>query len=473
MHLSRRALLLAAACLPHVARAAGDPTLLCPLTTAPTVLIPGLSDALATRLVGCQLYRGLLRWGPDGALEPDLATVEASPDGLTYTAELRPDVTWHDSGGVTSADVAFSLTRFHRALQPGLRLGRITVDTPGPLTVVLTLPAPDPAFPGHLSALSLPIVPQHVHDRAGWALDPRQTTPVGTGPFRYDGWLRLVRFEWYAGPKPSLAAVEFPIMPEAAARTALAAGAGPVLLVGDAVDLPSVPRMRALAGLAVSGEYPTAARSIAGLRFNLAAHPLDQPEVRLALACAIDRNAVLREGWFGLGRVATGPLVSGCLGRHDAASLPAYSPRLAADHLRAAGLRPDDTGIRARLTCLYPPGPTWPPMLGSIRRSLAQVGIDLTAEPLTDADWRRRLMAGDYETTVFAADQSGDPTADLAVYAKWLPALKETPITQAQEQIVAEMLLLPLVEPAMPVVCPARLQLPRGALGSFEGASLA
>ena len=38
---------------------------------------------------------------------------------------------------------------------------------------------------------------------------------------------------------------------------------------------------------------------------------------------------------------------------------------------------------------------------------------------------------------------------------------------------MAEMLLLPLVEPAMPVVCPARLQLPRGALGSFEGASLA
>ena len=453
MDLSRRALLLAAACAPRSARAADQTRLLCPLVTAPPVLVPGVANALGTRLVGAQIYRGLLRWGGGGKLEPDLATVDVSADGLTYTAELRPGVTWHDSGGVSSADVAFSLTRFHRVLQPALQLGRITVDVPGPLTAVLTLPAPDPGFLRRLEAASLPIVPRHVHDRAGWGLDPRQTTPVGTGPFRYDRWLSLVRFDWYAGPKPALDGIDFPIVPDPAARLGLVEGAAPVLLVGDAVDRPSVSRFRALPDVTVEAEYPPAAGGIAGLRFNTAAHPLDQPEVRLALACAVDRAAALREGWSGLGRVAGNP------GPDDAAVLPGYNPRLAADHLRAAGLRPDDTGIRARLTCLHPPGPAWPPMLASVRRSLAQIGIDFAPEPVTDADWRRRVAAGDYSVTVFAMDGGDDPAG--------------APMPPGVQPFGADLAFLPLVEPALPVVRPSRLSLPRGALSSLEGAGLA
>ena len=433
MILSRRAMIVGAASAARVARAADAPRLLCPLAAEPGVVIPGVSDTFGARLVGGQIYRGLLRWGPGGTLEPDLATaIDLSADGLRYTVQLRPGVTWHDSGGFGAADVAFSLARFNRALQPGLRLGRLTIDTPGPLTVVLGLPAPDPLFPRCLTAASLPIVPQHIHDRPGWALDPKQTAPVGTGPFRMDTWLNLVRFEWYAGPKPALPAIGFPVLPEPRDRTALVEGLGPVLLVGDAVDLPSVPRLRTVPGVTVEAEYPPDLRSIAGLRFNVAVPPLDQREVRLALACAIDRAAALREGWSGLGRVAT--------------ELPGYDLRAAAEHLRAGGLRPDDTGIRARLTCLLPPGPAWPPVLGAVRRSLAQVGVELVAEAVTDAEWKRRVAAGEYQIAVFTMDGDAE-----------------------QERMSA---VLPLVEPAVPVVRPSGLRLPRGALGSFEGASL-
>ena len=481
MDLSRRALILAAASASAVvgaaARAAEPGHLVCPLTAEPGVLIPGVSDSLATLLVGAQIYRGLLRWGGDGTLEPDLATgIDVAADGLAYTIQLRPGVIWHDSGGFSSADVAFSLRRFHQALQPGLHLGRITVDTPGPLSVVLTLPAPDSLFLRRLTALSLPIVPQHVHDRAGWALDPKQTTPVGTGPFRMEGWLRLVQFEWYAGPKPNLAGIGYPVLPNPAACSALVDGAEPVLLVGDAMDWAAVPRLRALSAVSVEGDYPPAARSMAGLRFNVAARPLDQVEVRLALACAIDRRAALRDGWAGLGRVASGLLISGSSGRDDAATLPDYNPRLAAEHLRAGGLRPDDSGIRARLTCLHPPGPAWSPMLGAVRRSLAQVGIELSLELVPDAEWKRRMAAGDYELSVFVLDQSGDAATDLAAYSAAFPAasaiLGDGTPAERQARFVNAMPSLPMVELALPVVRPSGLELPRGVLGSFEGAIL-
>ena len=476
MRVARRTLLLAA--LAPVARAA-EPgaipaTVVCPLPAPPPVLIPGVSDAFATRLVGGKIYRGLMRWDGGGVLQPDLAeTVELSPDRLTYVFHLREGVTWHDSGGFGAEDVVFSLSRFHRALQPLLRLDRVVAVAPDPRTVVLSLPAPDGGFLASLDALLLPIVPAHIHDRPGWGLDPRQVTPVGTGPFRMDGWLRLVRFEWYAGPKPALAAIDFPFVPGTAARLALVESDAASLLAGDAVDLAAVPRLRTVAGLAVDADAPPAARTIAGLRLNPVVAPLNQPQVRVALAAAISRQAALREGWAGLGRVATGPLIAGA-GRSDGAALPDYAPRAASTLLNTAGIRPDDTGIRARLRYLHPAEPPWGTLAPLLRASLAQIGIDLVAEPVTAAEWARRVAAGDYEVTSFSLPQTGDSATDLRPYAGMLPDLAPLLAGGAggEALLVAAMPVLWLVEPAIPVVRARRLRLPGGVLADFAAASL-
>ena len=449
MRLSRRGFMLAAAAAP-VAQAAEPTTVVCPLVGAPKILVPGVSDAFGTRLVGGKIYRGLMRWDAEGVLRPDLAkAVEVSPDGLTHVFHLRQDVSWHDSGGFSADDVAFSVAKFHRVLQPRLSLDRVTVGTPDPWTVVLSLPAPDGGFLASLDALSLPVVPEHIHNRPGWALDPVQVPPVGTGPFRVERWLRLVRFEWFAGPKPGLGAIDCPILPDAAARLALAESGTALLLAGDAVDLAAVPRLRSMPALAVDAEYPAGARSIAGLRLNPAAAPLNQPEVRSALAAAINRQAALREGWAGLGRVATGPVV----GRSDGAALPEYSPRAASSALTAAGLRPDDAGIRATLTYLHPGEPPWQALFPMLRASLAQVGVELVAEAVSGVEWARRVEAGGYQVTGVSVAQTGRPAVDLARGG--------------------EMAVIWLAEPGVPVVRDRRLKLPGGVLGSFAEAAFA
>ena len=487
MGLSRRTLMRSAAAAPFaaapLARAAGAPGLVCPLAAAPTVLIPGVSAAFATRFIGSKLYRGLLRWGPDGRLEPDLAAASAvSADGLTYLFRLRPGTIWHDSGGLDAADVVFSLARFHAALQPGLRLDRVRVEAPDAQSIAIRLTAPGQLPMAALTGLSLPIVPQRVHDVPGWALDPRTTTPVGTGPFRMDDWLHLVRFDWYGGVTPALGSITCPIMPDPAARLALA-GTDPspdaaMLLAGDAVDLASVPRFRGLPNVAVEADYPPSDRRIAGLRLNPAAKPLDAVGVRLALACAIDRARVLRDAWAGIGHAATGPLVAGSPGRNDGAVLPAYAPRDASDDLNAAGLRPGDDGMRASLTYLHPPGPPWSTLFAILRVSFGQIGIDLAAEPVTSDAWARRVAAGDYQITGFDAAQTGDPAADMAAYTGALPGLGPllagdgAALRDAQALLAARMPVLWLVEPGCPVVRDKRLRLQGGVFGSFAEAAV-
>ncbi len=479
MRVSRRALLLAAASGVPSARAAQPSVLVCPLPAAPGGLIPGVSNAFVTRFLGGKIYRGLMRYGPGGALEPDLASAAGvSADGLTYLFRLRPGVTWHDSGGFGAEDVVFSLARFHAALQPGLRLDRVRVEAVDAQTVVLHLAAPGDLSMRLLDALSLPIVPRHVHDQPGWALDPRQVTPVGTGPFRVAEWLRLVRFEWFAGPKAALAGIDCPVLPDPAARLALAGGDAPVLLAGDAVPLSEVARLRAVPSLAVEADFPPAARSIAGLRLNLAAKPLDQQVVRLALACAIDRNTVLQDAWAGIGRVATGPLIAGCAGRNDAAVLPEYSPRAASAHLTAAGLRPGDDGIRTQLAYLHPPDPALRALFAVVRVALRQVGLEVTAEAVSTGEWRRRCAAGDYQMAGFLEDQSGDPALDLEPYAAGSPDLVPLlaggadGLAAAQAALAASLPVIWLVEPGCPVARDRRLSLPEGVFGDFSGATL-
>jgi peptide/nickel transport system substrate-binding protein len=464
MTLSRRAFLLTSALAATGAAGTAEPdAITCPLANPPAALIPGISTAFETLLLGRKIYRGLLRADADGAMQPDLATdYSISDDGLSYTFHLQTNVTWHDSGAFGAADVLFSLTRFHPALQPALHLDRLHAAAPDPATVVVTLPAPDPHFPRLLDALSLPIVPQHVHDIPGLGIDPRLTTPVGTGPFRYAGWLRLVRFEWYAGPKPSLAAIDCPILPKPEARTALAQTTPAALLAGPAVDYAGIPLLRGTAGLVIEPEYPRSMRLVAELRLNTDAAPLDSVMVRQGLACAIDREAVLREVWAGLGRVASGPWPTGSADRDGAASLPEYSPRSAADHFNKAGLRPDDEGVRARLTWLVPQEPPWPALASWLKRALGQVGIELASEPV-GPDAAARIASGQYQVAGFTAG------ADLASYG--VTDLLVDP-KAAQGKLVAEMPAIWLVEPGVPIVKDRRLTLPGGVLGTWADATL-
>jgi peptide/nickel transport system substrate-binding protein len=112
----------------------------------------GGAAAAIDEVVYANIFEGLTRFAPDGSVIPGLAeSWDISEDGLTYTFNLREGVTFHDGSAMTAEDVVFSLDRARAEdstnAQKPLFAGIESVEAVDDTTVVVTLTAPDGAFP--------------------------------------------------------------------------------------------------------------------------------------------------------------------------------------------------------------------------------------------------------------------------------------------------------------------------------------
>jgi hypothetical protein len=112
----------------------------------------GGAAAAIDEVVYANIFEGLTRFAPDGSVIPGLAeSWDISEDGLTYTFMLRSGVTFHDGAAMTAEDVVFSLDRARAEdstnAQKPLFSGIESVEAVDDTTVVVTLTAPDGAFP--------------------------------------------------------------------------------------------------------------------------------------------------------------------------------------------------------------------------------------------------------------------------------------------------------------------------------------
>ena len=84
----------------------------------PPILDPTAGAAAAIdEVVYANVFEGLTRFAPDGAILPALAeSWEIAPDGLSWVFHLREGVTFHDGTPFTAEDVVFS---FDRAMAEG------------------------------------------------------------------------------------------------------------------------------------------------------------------------------------------------------------------------------------------------------------------------------------------------------------------------------------------------------------------
>ncbi len=162
--------------------AAGDPAWVNPL----------LANTQADRDLSSLVYSGLTRLDEFGQPVPDLAqSWDISEDGLTYTFNLRPGVTWHDGEPFTAEDVAFTMSLLRAPDFPGppeLGIFWRTVETyaVNDSTIQFVLTQPLAAFPEYARIGILP-----AHWLAGIAPadldnDPFNLDPVGTGPLQWD-----------------------------------------------------------------------------------------------------------------------------------------------------------------------------------------------------------------------------------------------------------------------------------------------
>lgn len=246
---------------------------------------------------------------------------DVSPDRLTWTFHLRPDLKWSDGTALTARDFVFS---FRRTLSPAFgseyayvlypiagaeafNSGELTdfeqvgVKATDDLTLVLTLYRPNSAL---AAILALPVafpVPEHVITAGGQAFDDRAnpwTRPgklVGNGPFVLTAWEPNQRIVTARNPlfrddaNNRLNGVVFYPFDNASAQEA-AFRAGQLHLTSD------VPMAKLAAYRQKNSNLLRTDPFIETgfIRFNTGRPPLDDPRVRRALSLAINREAIAR-----------------------------------------------------------------------------------------------------------------------------------------------------------------------------------
>ena len=285
------------------------------VTDEPPLLNPILAPyTLAGQDLLPLVFAGLVRADPSGSLRPDLAERwEVSPDGRAYTFRLRGGLAWHDGAPLDARDVAFTIRLVqapdHQGSQELAELWRgVEVEGSDERTVRFSLPEPLASFPDHLT---LGLLPRHLLEGVpAGALPhhPFNRGPIGSGPYRVAALdperVVLERHAGYHGAPPRLGSIELRSFAE---RT----GALQALLDGRVDGLghlrpEEIARATASPRLAV---YSVPERSkVATLSLNVQTPLFRERAVRLALARAIDRDALIRAALDGQAEPAFGPI---------------------------------------------------------------------------------------------------------------------------------------------------------------------
>jgi peptide/nickel transport system substrate-binding protein len=363
-------------------------------------------------------------------VEGDLAeSWTVSPDRLTYTFRLLPDIRFHDGSKLTSADVAAS---YQRIIHPPAGVfsarqaeyGAIsTIDTPNSATVVFHLQWPEAVM---LANFASPWNCIYSADKL--RTDPLfpQTNVLGSGPFVFvehvkgEHWTGR-RWEKYFRPDhPYLDGFQADYLNGEAAIKAMETGR--VLAQFRGFSPAERDRLvEAMGERAVVRESPW--NNVMPLVFNTKRPPFDDVRVRRALSLAVDRwqAATALSGTTFLkyvgGLMRPGTAMSAS--EAELLTLPGFSRDIAASRAEARRLLTEAGQRNLHLTLTSRADVPMPYDAGAelVISSWRGIGVTATVEKLSTKAWQAALEGGNFSTALgFGADTVDDPTPQLSHY---------------------------------------------------------
>lgn len=395
-------------------------TLVVNTTQVPRHLNPAVQPGIATAIPGAQIFASPLRFDADWNPQPYLAErVETSEDGLTVTIILREGVNFHDGRQVTSDDVKFSIEAIKAAHPFRSMLAPVEdIETPDQRTAVLHLSQPHPAMELAMSPALMPIMPRHVFgDGQDLASHPANSAPVGAGPFSLVEYAPAERIvlernpDFFLEGRPCLDRIVMNIVDDSA-DAVLSLERGETHLQPFAMNAREIQRLREHGHLAVTSEGYAGIGAINWLAFNTRKAPLDNKDVRRAIALAIDRGAIIDRLQQGIAVPATGPIAPDS--QFYTAEVETFGQDLdrANELLDAAGILPNADGIRFTLTMDYIPEADEQQrnVAEFLKPALRQIGVDLNVRTAPDfPTWAQRVAGGDFDLTMDIVFNWGDP----------------------------------------------------------------
>lgn len=365
-------------------------SLIIAIPSEPPSLSPVDNDTLSAIYMNLLTNNLLFRANPVTLdVEPDLVESYEQTSDTVWVFKLHEGVLFHHGKELVAEDVVASIENAKTYSASKNYTEQIaTVEATGKYEVTLTTGAPYANLLYDLAYHFNYILPKDLiesgHDFS--------TQIVGTGPYKFVEWKKgdYISFErndnyWNKEEMPTIKTIIWRIIPEGTTRTlALETGEIDVNYTVETADIQRLkdnPDIHVEQLMSVENMY---------LVLNNQLPPFDDMNLRNAIHCAIDREAIIEGALNGYGVPSYSSIPMGYWGSHHG-NANTYDLEKAREYLAAWGGDPSTVELtimansddKARIATV-------------IQANLAEIGINVVVEPIEAATWHSRRSAGDY-----------------------------------------------------------------------------
>lgn len=370
------------------------------LVVADTSSVQKLNPAVMTNFLDFQalgmIYQPLVTLGSNLQVKPALATGWHLGDGgRTLTFALRHGVSFDDGAPFTSADVKATIKYILKPSTGAAAASYLasvkSVATPNRYTAVFHLSHPDSSLLYGLTSQNMAMLPAKAI-KAGTLT----SKPDGTGPYAYASYAPnnsfvVARNAKYWGPAPKIARIQFKtIANEQSIGSALQAG---TVQLGLLTQPQVTEQLQGQGNITLTKQLDLNYRAL----MLQAKGPLANVNARLAIACAIDRRAVLQAAVMGGGKVI-GPVPQGPFASDPSAGTCATpNAAQAKSYLAKAG---EPHGFKFTVLTSAELDGTSTAQATTIQNELGKVGIKMSIDNVASSQYIQQWLKGKFQAAL-------------------------------------------------------------------------
>jgi len=338
----------------------------------------------------------------NGQFEKVLCTdYQISADGKVYTFKLKDGVKFHNGETLTANDVVFSMNRAKESSEmSNYTKNIVNVEAVDNLTVKITLDQPYVPFLTAVAA-QVCIMNEKAVNEAG---DNVRQKPVGTGPYKFKQWdsgsqVVLERFDDYHGTLPQIKEANFVVLTNP--ETALTA-----LQTGEVDMTYTIPPI-AVKELKSSDKLALELNPTLGSGYivmNTEAPFLNDPNFRLALAYATDRQNIVDVGMDGVADTSALLWDERTAGYSGQCTFPENNLDKAKEYLAKTNYKGEEIPFIVGYENYKKIGVVY-------QEELKKIGVNISVEQLEANTWVSDMKSGNYSMSTIV--QTMGPDVDL------------------------------------------------------------